>query len=177
MAEEQTEAREDYHMKENIRSNDIDIVDSISEDVVVRDQNGLCEIEEIGEIDVGETDLVDEFIKKPGNHLTNEIRPKFLVDKNNKVVISPKVEQALETLEKAISIFQEYRSNPETGSRPGISIAKSINIETDGAKESVSSEADQICRQDWNLTGLSKTGSTEMTLHEPRNSSGSHGSR
>ncbi|CAI9760903.1 unnamed protein product [Fraxinus pennsylvanica] len=177
MSEEQTEAREDDHMKENIHSNDIDIADSISEDVVVRDQNGLFEIEEIEETDIGETESGDENIKKPGNHLTNETRPKFLIHENNKVVISPEVEQALGTLEKVISIFREYKSNPETGSHSGISSGKSINIETDGAKESASSEADQICRQDWNLTGLSKTGSTETTLHEPRNSSGSHDSR
>ncbi|KAL2503152.1 Polyketide cyclase/dehydrase and lipid transport superfamily protein [Forsythia ovata] len=178
MSEEQTEAREDDHMEENIHCNGFDIVDSKSEDVLVRDQKGLCEIEEIEETDIGETESLHENIKKPGNPLINEIRPKFLVDKKNKVVISAEVEQALGTLEKVISIFREYRSNPETGSLPGIISEKFINVENDGAKKSsVSSEADPICRQDGNLTGLSKRGLTEMTLHEPRNSSGSHSSR
>ncbi|CAI9783360.1 unnamed protein product [Fraxinus pennsylvanica] len=176
MSEEQTEAREDAHMGGNIHSNEI-IVDPKSEDVVVRDKKGLCEIEEIEGADIGETELLDENIKKSNNHLRNEFRPKFLVDKKNKVVISPEVEQALGTLEKVISIFREYRSNPETGSRPGISCEKFINIETDGTKQSVPSEVDKLCRQGGNLTGSSKRRLTEMTLHELRNSSGSHGSR
>ncbi|KAI3443357.1 hypothetical protein Pfo_000022 [Paulownia fortunei] len=203
MLEEQSmEAFDDNSAKENNECDDC-VFDSEAKDVGVRDRKVLNEIEEF-EVKVTEgSESLDKGNQKSCDNLTNEITEEVRTDKTevvtsteveqalettdeitehfgsgikNKVGFSPEVQQALGTLEKAISIFREYNSDSGKG-QSDVKKGHLTNFEDDAGEESISSEAVQIRRKNGTCGEPSKIGSTELTSHEPRNSSDNHGSR
>ncbi|CAK9160853.1 unnamed protein product [Ilex paraguariensis] len=149
---------------------------SATEDTVVVIKNSIGEIEEIDEEEIEESKYLEEDGKTFCSPPTNGVAENCCINNKKKVVISAEVEQALGTLEKAISIFRGYGFNPKSRSLLGTTNEKLINSEHDATKDSKSSE-DQICPNGGAFVEASKTKSMERTSHEPRNSSGSHDSR
>ncbi|KZV48991.1 hypothetical protein F511_09587 [Dorcoceras hygrometricum] len=92
--------------------------------------------------------------------------------KKKNVIISPDVEQALETLGKIIYMYRETKGNLEIF-HPKIHTR--VNLDEHGVEESLCSEADPMCRK--NETCETKTGSTETTSQEHRISSDHDASR
>ncbi|XP_073139866.1 uncharacterized protein [Henckelia pumila] len=93
--------------------------------------------------------------------------------KAKNVIVSSEVEQALGTLEKIIYMYRETNGNQ------GIfhpKIHTRVNLERRDVEESLCSEADRMCRKSKNFES-SRTGSTETTSQELRNSSEHHASR
>ncbi|XP_011094193.1 uncharacterized protein LOC105173956 isoform X1 [Sesamum indicum] len=91
----------------------------------------------------------------------------------SKLGISPEVQRALGTLEKAISIVQEYNGKPGK-CQSAFKNEHFITSEEDAGEESFFLEADQIGRKNENE---STGGSTDLTPHEPGNISDNHSSR
>ncbi|XP_073016800.1 uncharacterized protein [Primulina eburnea] len=93
--------------------------------------------------------------------------------KTKNAIVSQEVEQALGTLEKIIYMYRETNGNQ------GIfhpKIHTRVNLEKCDVEESLGSEADRMCRKSENCE-FSRTGPTETTSQELRNSSDHHASR
>ncbi|KAG8374008.1 hypothetical protein BUALT_Bualt11G0086200 [Buddleja alternifolia] len=191
------ETSPDLESREVLEDIDLEV-----EDVMVRDQKEpVIEIEEFEEKDTGFSGSSDNNTVKSSNYLNNQIKEKLEADKEevvistegeqplrtttenfgidikNKTVISPKVEQALETLEKAISIFRGYTGNGEK-CRSDINNKGNLRILEKGAmEESMLSQADQTSEKNGGCAESSKIGTTEVTSHEPGNSTDGHASR
>lgn len=152
--------------------------------------NGISsnEIEEIEELNADTNQLTDEHIitdrmmkniradkKKVG--LTTEaveiVHENTRVEVNKKkVVIRPEVEQALDTLEKAIFMFREYNINQTKKVQSDISKQNLTNIENGFIEKHLSPEADQTTTEIGNHVG-----STDVISNGPRNSSSGRSSR
>ncbi|KAI3447372.1 hypothetical protein Pfo_004037 [Paulownia fortunei] len=195
------EAFEDDNAKKNNWC-DACIIDSEAKDAMFIDRNEGNEIEESEENDKKGSEPVDDRTLKSSNYSTDQITEKFRADKEEfvissegeetlrtnkitenygseirkKVRISPEVEQALETLEKVISIFREHNSNPEKG-LCGINKINLTKLEKEAVQESMSSEGYQISRKNGNCAESSQIGSQELNSLEPRISVDSHASR
>ncbi|KAK2990081.1 hypothetical protein RJ640_000853 [Escallonia rubra] len=139
----------------------------LAESHMETDQRALVEIEEIMEEDVKGCESVEEDKKKLYKSPTNEVIEGFRIIDNRKVVISPEVEQALGTLEKVVSVFREH----------GYFNERFLKSKRNATKESKSSEDSKKCSNREPSVELSESESMEMTPHDPRNSSCSHGSR
>lgn len=103
---------------------------------------------------------------------TKEFRERCHVNGKRNILIRPEVEQALGTLEKVISVFQEYGFNAQTGCSSGFTGEEPPNIEKGLVKNSNSSKDDRVCSNGEVSLEVSKKESTERTSQErPRNSS------
>jgi len=134
---------------------------SPSENAVTGDRNIRGEIEEVDEEDGGKAGTVDS----PRNQI---IPGGSTTTRNKKIAISPEVQQALATLEKAISFIRENGCNSNFKS-----MCRS-NIE-----DSKFSGFNQICMNNGigATTEISRKESVEITSCEHRISSCSHSSR
>ncbi|KAL1549238.1 hypothetical protein AAHA92_17368 [Salvia divinorum] len=99
------------------------------------------------------------------NHFTSTVR--------TKVSISPEVQRALGTLEKAISIFREYNSSPVNVLNNGDMLCS----ENDAATESISWEADEIRKRNLACVESSKLRSAQVVVQTARSSSDNHNTR
>ncbi|XP_052200588.1 uncharacterized protein LOC127806978 isoform X3 [Diospyros lotus] len=148
---------------------------TFSEDAVVEDHIAIIEIEEIAEEDIEQSGHLEEGGKQISNRTTTQIEEKPCV--NNKIIgVSPQVKQALETLDKVISICREYRLGPQTRS-PEFTHKGSFDVGKNREKELRSLGNGQICASDQACVDALKNETVERALHEPRNSSSSHCSR
>uniref|UniRef100_A0A5B6ZAC0 START domain-containing protein n=2 Tax=Davidia involucrata TaxID=16924 RepID=A0A5B6ZAC0_DAVIN len=172
----ETMQAEQEDMDKKVPSDD-HAIESLQKDTIVTDHKALGEIEEIEEEEIEESRHLEENGK--GIHIPpiNQIAEKFCVNEKRKVVISPEVEQALGTLEKVISIFRENKFNPQTRSLCSFTNKEFQNLEKVAAKDSKSSEDGQSCSNGRVCAEVTKKEMAERTSHEPRNSSGSRGSR
>lgn len=118
--------------------------------VAVVNKKAPGEIEEIEE-EKSQPGSLEEDRKESQKTLNNPILEKFYDNSKKKVVISAEVDQALGILEKVISLFREYGSNPETRPPP------------------TSAEDNQNCSNGEDVV--------DRNSHEARNSSCSQGSR
>ncbi|XP_052200587.1 uncharacterized protein LOC127806978 isoform X2 [Diospyros lotus] len=145
---------------------------TFSEDAVVEDHIAIIEIEEIAEEDIEQSGHLEEGGKQISNRTTTQIEEKPCV--NNKIIgVSPQVKQALETLDKVISICREYRLGPQTRS-PEFTHKGSFDVGKNREKELRSLGNGQICASDQACVDALKNETVERALHEPRNSSSSH---
>lgn len=118
-----------------------------------------------GEIEEIEEDAI-ESSNSPVNHPSAK---RVCTGNHSKVFIRPQVEQALRTLDKAISFVKEHKSDDKTNSLPVIAVdEESQDSKTDAAAE----EEEQQQHQTSGTDKISNT--TIMTSNEPRNSSDSH---
>lgn len=125
----------------------------------ISDKSSHGEIEEIGE------DAI-ESSNSPVNHPSAK---RVCTGNHSKVFIRPQVEEALRTLDKAISFLKEHKSDDKTNSLPVIAVdEESQDSKTDAAAE----EEEQQQHQTSGTDKISNT--TIMTSNEPRNSSDSH---
>jgi hypothetical protein len=103
---------------------------------------------------------------------TKEFRERCHVNGKRNILIRPEVEQALGTLEKVISVFQEYGFNAQTGCSSGFTREEPPNKEKGLVKNSNSSKDERVCSNGEVSLEVSEKGSTERTSQErPRNSS------
>ncbi|KAK6147379.1 hypothetical protein DH2020_018291 [Rehmannia glutinosa] len=160
-----------------------------------KENNEVDEIEQFEEKDTEETESLDKGTQKSFDNITNEITEEvrnsdeveqtfrtthditehFGPEIKNKVGLSPKVQQALGTLETAISILREHNRNPGKD-QSDVKKGHLTNFEEEAGEESISLEADQIRRKNEACGESIKIGLTE-TAHESNNSSENHGSR
>ncbi|MCD7451527.1 hypothetical protein HAX54_012513 [Datura stramonium] len=151
------------------------ISSSQQDDSVAKDNKVHGEIEEINEDTSEMIESSDENDKKvrnsPANQLVN------VPANNKKIVIRSEVRQALETLEKAISIIRDFGYNLDVKSVSSNATVKSVGVEDDEKKDSKSSETDRVHGSGRACAESLKKESSEATLHEHRNSSASHDSR
>uniref|UniRef100_A0A5B6ZA46 START domain-containing protein n=1 Tax=Davidia involucrata TaxID=16924 RepID=A0A5B6ZA46_DAVIN len=152
-------------------------IESLPKDRVVTDHTALGEIEEIEEEEIEESRHLQENGNEIHSPPTNQIAENCCVYDKRIGVISPKVEQALETLDKIISIFRENIFNPETRSLPSFINEEFLNLEKSVVKDSESSEDGQSCLNGGFCAGVTKNETVERISYEPKNSSGSCGSR
>lgn len=103
----------------------------------------------------------------------HEITEHFTCNVQTKVSISPEVQRALGTLEKAISIFREYNSSPVHVLNNG----DMLSSENDAATESISWEADEIRKRNQACVESSKLRSAQVAVQTARSSSDNHNSR
>ncbi|GMP98511.1 hypothetical protein CsSME_00046365 [Camellia sinensis var. sinensis] len=148
-------------------------IETLPKDVVVVDHQARTEIEEIVEEDIEQSRHLEEDGKEIRNPTTSQIEEKCYVNNYKKVGINPQVKQALETLEKAISIFRERGFDPQTRSFLGVTREECLDLGKGAVRNSKSLEDGQICSNG----GVSKNETVERTSIEPRNSSGSHCNR
>ncbi|KAG8376845.1 hypothetical protein BUALT_Bualt09G0106200 [Buddleja alternifolia] len=141
-----------------------------------RDSEVPDEIEEFEGQDIEGSESLDYNTHNSCDNLTNEITVNFGSEIEKKVCISPKVQKALGTLEKAIFILREYNSTCGKGHESDAKKGNSINLEDDGEK-SISSETDLMRRNNGNCGESSRIEPTESAPCELRSSSPSHGSR
>lgn len=146
-----------------------------SEHSLVQDKSSYGEIEEIGEENLEESQGLDEDATESSNSPMNPSAKRFCPG-NSKVFVRTEVEQALRTLDKAISFIKEHRSDDKTNSLPVIAIEESQDSKKDAAEEHPASGADKVCNT--NVTSAQPFIKQDLeTSNEPRNSSGSHNSR
>ncbi|KAK4396618.1 hypothetical protein Sango_1498400 [Sesamum angolense] len=176
------------------------VKDSEANDVGVGDRTMLDQFVEFEEKDREESESLDRSSQKSCDRLNNRITEEDRTDEKivigteveqvhrttneniehsgpemkNKLVISPEVQRALGTLEKAISIVREYNGKPGK-CQSEFKNECFITSEEDAGEESFSLEADQIGRKNENES--MEIGSTYLTSHEPGNSSDNHSSR
>ncbi|KAK4432638.1 hypothetical protein Salat_1026000 [Sesamum alatum] len=183
MVEESREAFEDDDAKENSRCDD-SIVRSETEEVMVGDKNKQSEIEELEETHANGSESFENeeesVISAKGEEaLTTKdgIGENYVESKTRKKVrVRREVEEALETLDKVISMFRENKCGPEKG-WPGISKINLTNLEKEAVEESTSG-ADQMSGKKGICAESSKLGPQDMDTLEPRTaSSDSHASR
>lgn len=176
VVQEIREEFEDDNAKENSGCDD-SVVDSEAEKVMVGDRNEQTEIEEFEELHAKGSELLDNeeksVISTKGEEALrtdNGIGENYVGSKiRKKVPIRPEVEQALETLDRVISIFREYNCGPDKG-RPDIIKVNLTDLEKEAVEESMSSGANQMSGKKGNLQ--------ELDSLEPRTaSSDSHASR
>lgn len=148
-------------------------IETLPKDVVVVDHQACTEIEEIVEEDIKQSRHLEEDGEEICNPTTSEIEEKCYVNNYKKVGINPQVKQALETLEKAISIFREHGIDPQTRSFLGFTREECFDLGKGAVRNSKSLEDGQICSNGV----VSKNETVERTSIEPRNSSGSHCNR
>ncbi|KAG6430677.1 hypothetical protein SASPL_108749 [Salvia splendens] len=103
----------------------------------------------------------------------HEITEHFTCNVQTKVNISPEVQRALGTLEKAISIFREYNSSPVHVLNNG----DMLSSENDAATESISWEADEIRKRNLACVESSNQRSAQVAVQTARSSSDNHNSR
>ncbi|XP_042054388.1 uncharacterized protein LOC121799113 [Salvia splendens] len=103
----------------------------------------------------------------------HEITEHFTCNVQTKVSISPEVQRALGTLEKAISIFREYNSSPVHVLNNG----DVLSSENDAATESISWEADEIRKRNQACVKSSKLRSAQVAVQNARSSSDNLNSR
>lgn len=152
---------------------------SLQNDTQVTDINvvGESEEEEIeGSICSDENDM-DMY-----QHLNDEVPEKSRVNIRKKISFSPGVEQALETLETAISMVREYGFNSQSKSFFDLTIEKTTKVEMGVVKESSSSENRvhpevEVCKKEITDVELSKKEITENNLQESRKCTGIQDSR
>ncbi|KAK9290902.1 hypothetical protein L1049_009081 [Liquidambar formosana] len=153
--------------------------ESSLENVPVIYHNALGEIEEE---EIEESRHLEEGSKVIDHSLTrhsptNQIAEKFLVNNKYNFCLSPGVEQALGTLEQAISMIREFGFNAQTRSPSGFVNEEFHNLETDAEKNSTSSEDGGSCSDGVVGMEASKEDIMERTSDEHRNSSGMNDSR
>lgn len=177
LLEEQPERKDEAKSVQEMVNNHQFSVNSQEGDMFIQDISH-SEIEEIKENDNEESRHFAELDDNSSfNMPTNQIDSGFYTN-NKKPVIRPEVEQALRMLDDVISVFQECRSKEKTRTLPGNPDEDSQTLGNNEAKEAVSSKADQICRNVKAPAQPTEKKDPEMiALYEPRNSSGSHGSR
>ncbi|KAK9194019.1 hypothetical protein WN944_004721 [Citrus x changshan-huyou] len=133
---------------------------------------GISIVGEIEEEEIEGSICSDENDKDMSRHLNDEIPDKSHVNMRKKISISPGVEQALETLETAISMVREYGFNSQSKSFFDLTIEKTRKVEMSVVKESTSSENRvhpdvEVCKKEI----------TENNLQESRKSIGIQDSR
>ncbi|XP_057784690.1 uncharacterized protein LOC131002036 [Salvia miltiorrhiza] len=106
----------------------------------------------------------------------HEITEHFTCDVQTKVSISPEVQRALGTLEKAISILRDYNRSPGQV-RSDLNNGDVLSLENDAATESISWEADEIRKRNQACVESSKLRSAEVVVQTARSSSDNHNSR
>lgn len=174
--------------KDNNDSDDY-VTDSEGKDASVTYEKVLEEIEVYEEKDAEEGESLGKCVHKSCHNSSQETTEEVRSVKNehdltehfgseitNKVCISPKVQHALGTLEKAISVFREHNSKPGEG-QSDVKKGESINFVDGACEKSILSVADQMRRKNKDSGKLLKVGSTELISVEPKNSSGNYGSR
>ncbi|KAL6575133.1 hypothetical protein OROMI_012418 [Orobanche minor] len=130
----------------------------------------------IEEVETNETEVVTSNEVKQAIRTTNDITEYFRPELKNKVgTISPEVQRALGTLEKAISILRGHNNN----SRKGQSDVKNGymgDFKEENGEKVISSEADQI-RRNSGACGESLTIGSIEASHELKYESDIHDSR
>ncbi|KDO70663.1 hypothetical protein CISIN_1g006208mg [Citrus sinensis] len=143
---------------------------------------GISIVGEIEEEEIEGSICSDENDKDMSRHLNDEIPDKSHVNMRKKISISPGVEQALETLETAISMVREYGFNSQSKSFFDLTIEKTRKVEMSVVKESTSSENRvhpdvEVCKKEITDVELSEKEITENNLQESRKSIGIQDSR
>ncbi|ESR43274.1 hypothetical protein CICLE_v10011250mg [Citrus x clementina] len=143
---------------------------------------GISVVGEIEEEEIEGSICSDENDKDMSRHLNDEIPDKSHVNMRKKISISPGVEQALETLETAISMVREYGFNSQSKSFFDLTIEKTRKVEMSVVKESTSSENRvhpdvEVCKKEITDVELSEKEITENNLQESRKSVGIQDSR
>ncbi|KAH6802826.1 hypothetical protein C2S51_034272 [Perilla frutescens var. frutescens] len=198
LAEQTSQAFQDNTAKEDNECDDC-VVDSEVMDLDTSERKVFNEIEEFEEKGPdGSERPADEGTQKPRNNLPDEITEEVRTDKmevnraevgrsheitehftsdiKTKGSISPEVQQALGTLEKAISIFREYKCSPGDA-QSDINNRDFLSSENDATKEFIPREADEVREKNQAHVESSKLGSEELISQTARNSSDNHGSR
>ncbi|KAL9428247.1 hypothetical protein AB3S75_030271 [Citrus x aurantiifolia] len=143
---------------------------------------GISVVGEIEEEEIEGSICSDENDKDMSRHLNDEIPDKSHVNMRKKISISPGVEQALETLETAISMVREYGFNSQSKSFFDLTIEKTTKVEMSVVKESTSSENRvhpdvEVCKKEITEVELSEKEITQNNLQESRKSIGIQDSR
>lgn len=143
---------------------------------------GISVVGEIEEEEIEGSICSDENDKDMSRHLNDEIPDKSHANMRKKFSISPGVEQALETLETAISTVREYGFNSQSKSFFDLTIEKTTKVEMSVVKESTSSENRvhpdvEVCKKEITDVELSEKEITENNLQESRKSIGIQDSR
>ncbi|KAF8396349.1 hypothetical protein HHK36_017966 [Tetracentron sinense] len=141
-------------------------VDSLQAQVI--DQKSVCEIEE-EEIDQDTEDDSENIDHSP----TNQVAVQHHVSKENKVFISPEVENALGILEKAISIVRMGGSSAQTWCRSGSTNQDFLNLEN----VADTTNEDGVCSGGGVCVEAPKMDSMDRSLDESMNGSGIQNSR
>lgn len=149
---------------------------SLSENAVTGDANICGEIEEVDEEDGEKTRNVDQGNQKQ-DFARNQIMQEGSLAQNKKIVISPEVQQALATLEKAIAFIRENGCNSNFKSMCRNKIENSQS--KDEPEDSKLSGFNQVSMSNGigTATEIFRKESAEITSYEHRISSCSHCSR
>ncbi|KAE8125254.1 hypothetical protein FH972_020085 [Carpinus fangiana] len=152
------EVHSDYHVSE-----------SEPENARAKNRKAFGEIEEE---ESAESRHFEEDSEDIDHISAKEFREMCHVNGKKNILIRPEVEQALGTLEKVISVFQEHGFNAQTGCSSGFTGEDPPNMEKGLVKNSNSSKDDRVCSNGEVNLGVSEKESTERTSQErPRNSS------
>ncbi|KAK6139768.1 hypothetical protein DH2020_026444 [Rehmannia glutinosa] len=175
--EQRMEACEDNSAKEN---NEVDEIEQFEESESLDKgtqksfDNVVNSITEVVKLDEAHEAVISDEVEQT-LRTTHDITEHFGPEIKTKVGLSPEVQQALGTLEKAISILREYNSNPGKD-QSDVKKGHLTNFEKEAGEESISLEADQIRRKN-EACGESRKIELTETSHESNNSSENHGSR
>lgn len=160
------DASQDENVEENVNMDHIVINSPAEEDSAGGNENITCEIEEIDEEDGEKGENLPRDDRKQCDSPSNPVLQKRFDNKNNKVVISRDVQQALATLEQAISFIRENQWNLDSRwSSCGANTEKPLGTDKHDAEELKIS------------TELPRKESTERTSYEHSNSYNNRGSR
>ncbi|KAG9135705.1 hypothetical protein Leryth_002432 [Lithospermum erythrorhizon] len=140
----------------------------LSKKALYTEKEPQCEIEEIEEED---TEKRKQLIKDQNNQISEKVN---VIEKRN-VSICPEVENALNTLDKAIELIRENKSNIKNNNVPNTT-TEIASTGKDASKASSISNAEQLLHNGVVSTKLSKKECRD-TSNEPRNSAGSLSSR
>ncbi|XP_057976871.1 uncharacterized protein LOC131163991 isoform X2 [Malania oleifera] len=140
---------------------------SFPECVPAIDHKSYGEIEEV----IGESRHLEQSSMEINRPMTGQIEDTCQIDHNHKVSISPAVENALETLDKIISLVQNVGFNAQSRFPYGITNEKLSTIGRNAEKELVSSK-DTSCSNGGPCIEVSNNELVEKTAHDSRNSCG-----
>ncbi|KAJ0089066.1 hypothetical protein Patl1_32762 [Pistacia atlantica] len=138
--------------------------ESLPNDAQVTERKAVNEIEEE---ESEESTYLEESDKDMDQSFADKIPENCHVNVKTNVSISPRVQQALQTLEKAIHIVREHGFNGQSSPSLLLTNKKPPNTEKGNNKDTNSSE-DEVCTK----VEVSKKETVEKTGNESRNSSG-----
>ncbi|CAA0818767.1 Unknown protein [Striga hermonthica] len=170
-------------------NNNSNVENHETEDLRVRERKSVSEIEELEEKKEFTTQEITEEVETDDKEavitnelgrslqMANSITKQFAWGNVHKIgIISPRVREALMTLDKAISILREHNNNNNNINSRQQHDDESAHDDEKEEELFISLEADQIRKKDEDFGEPSKIGSVEKD-HVAKNNSDSHESR
>ncbi|KDP36083.1 hypothetical protein JCGZ_08727 [Jatropha curcas] len=178
---EEEEREENRHLRDEIKDTEqaVDcndhVIEILQNTADSRDRKTFGEIVEEESDDSVELENGDKSIDQP---LTYKAAHDSPVNYKTNVLLSPQVERALATLEKAISLVRESGLNSLAGNSSGLTGVDAPNLQKGAEKDLTSAEHSASSSDTEFSVDITEKGKiVERTSHESRNSSNNYGVR